>query len=69
MRVPGRLRISWQTDNALRIDTDAGTQSRLFHFAAAPKPGPPSWQGHSLARWEYGPGAGAGRRASATSRW
>jgi hypothetical protein len=61
MRVPGRLRISWQTDNVLRIDTDAGTQSRLFHFAAAPKPGAPSWQGHSLARWEYGPGRGQAR--------
>src|SRR5687767_4537429 len=61
MRVPGRLRISWQSDNALRIDTDAGTQTRLFHFAAAPKPAPPSWQGHSLARWEYGPARGRGQ--------
>ena len=66
MRVPGRLRISWQNDNTLRIETDAGTQSRLFHFTAAPPPAQPSWQGHSLARWEYGPGRGRGaeRRGS-----
>jgi hypothetical protein len=28
MNVPGRLRISWQDANTLRIDTDAGTQTR-----------------------------------------
>jgi hypothetical protein len=61
MRVPGRLRISWQADNILRIEADAGTQSRLFHFGATAKPEPPSWQGHSLARWEYGPGRGPGQ--------
>ena len=32
MRVPGRLHITWENDNTLRIDTDAGTQTRLFHF-------------------------------------
>lgn len=58
MRVPGRLHITWENDNTLRIDTDAGTQTRLFHFGAAPPPGAPSWQGRSLAAWEYGPGRG-----------
>ena len=60
MRVPGRLHITWQNDSTLRIDTDAGTQTRLFHFGAAPPAGAASWQGHSLARWEYGPGRGQG---------
>ena len=32
MRVPGRLHITWQDDNTLRIDTDAGTQTRLLAF-------------------------------------
>src|SRR5438270_7866217 len=32
MRVPGRLHITWENDNTLRVDTDAGTQTRLFHF-------------------------------------
>jgi hypothetical protein len=35
MRVPGRFHIVWQDDNTLRIDTDAGTQTRIFHFATA----------------------------------
>ena len=37
MNVPGRLRITWQDANTLRLDTDAGTQTRRFRFAAAPK--------------------------------
>src|SRR6476660_4686192 len=36
MRLPGRLHITWQDDNTLKIETDTGTQTRLFHFAAAP---------------------------------
>lgn len=64
MRVPGRLNISWQADNTLKIDTDAGTQTRLFHFGAAPAPGEPSWQGHSAAQWTISGGRGAARSGS-----
>jgi hypothetical protein len=32
MRRPTRLRISWQDDNTLKVETDEGTQTRLFHF-------------------------------------
>jgi len=32
MRVPGRLHITWQDDATLRIDTDAGSQTRLLRF-------------------------------------
>jgi hypothetical protein len=64
MRVPGRLRISWQDDNTLKVETDAGMQTRLFHFGGAPPAGAaPSWQGYSVARWEPGvgpPPAGVG---------
>jgi hypothetical protein len=62
MRVPGRLRITWQDDDTLRVDTDAGTQTRLFHFGAVPAGSPePTWQGVSSARWELpGRGVGAG---------
>ena len=35
MRVPGRLNIAWADDNTLKVDMDAGTQTRLFHFNAA----------------------------------
>ena len=51
MRLPGRLHITWQDANTLRIDTDAGTQTRLFHFAAS-RPREPSLQGLSVAQWE-----------------
>jgi hypothetical protein len=59
LRVPGRLHITWQDDQTLRMDTDAGKQTRLFHFggwkAAA---GPHTIQGDSVAEWEGG-GRGA----------
>jgi hypothetical protein len=60
MRVPGRLHITWENDTTLRIDTDAGTQTRRMYFGTPPPAGEPSWQGRSLARWEYGPGRGRG---------
>jgi hypothetical protein len=53
MRIPGRLHITWQDDNTLKIETDAGKQTRVFHFgAAAPANAPPSLQGYSIAKWE-----------------
>jgi hypothetical protein len=54
MSVPGRLRISWQDDRTLKVETDAGMQTRLFHFGAQQAaPGTaPSWQGHSIAQWQ-----------------
>jgi len=77
MRVPGRLHITWQDDNTMRIDTDAGTQTRLLRFAGSdptfgsdpgnPKSGSdpgnnPTWQGRSAAIWES---SGGGRRGAA----
>jgi hypothetical protein len=60
MRVPGRLHITWNDDTTLKVETDAGTQTRLFHFAGTRPPAqPPSWQGYSVANWEgivRGPG-------------
>ena len=34
MRVPGRLHVTWEDDNTLQVDFDAGTQTRLLHFGA-----------------------------------
>jgi hypothetical protein len=62
VRVPGRLRISWADDTTLKVDFEAGAQTRLFHFGSAlPQGVAPSWQGHSVAQWEYAgqPGRGA----------
>jgi hypothetical protein len=56
MRRPGRLHITWQDDNTLRIDTDEGTQTRLLHFdGKPPATAAPSWQGYSAANWEKPP--------------
>jgi len=58
MRMPGRLHITWQDDKTLKVETDAGTQTRIFNFSPSTSSGPaktaPSWQGYSVARWEAG---------------
>ena len=35
MRMPTRLRIGWQDDNTLKVETDAGQQTKLLHFDRA----------------------------------
>jgi len=52
MRMPGRIRISWQNPSTLKLDFDAGTQTRLLNFVAGQAPAEPSWQGYSVATWE-----------------
>jgi len=32
----GRTHITWQNDSTLKLDTDAGTQTRLFRFGPPP---------------------------------
>ena len=55
MRMPGRLHITWVDDNTLKVEADAGTQTRVLHFGGkAPATEKPSWQGYSVARWEAG---------------
>jgi hypothetical protein len=50
MRLPGRLHITWQDDSTLKVDTDTGTQTRVFAFRAMPA-AEPTWQGQSQAQW------------------
>jgi hypothetical protein len=65
MRQPGRIRVSWQNDQTLKMEFDAGTQTRLLNFDRAAQPGAEkTWQGHSFAVWE-GPGVGRGTAAPA----
>jgi hypothetical protein len=54
MRLPGRLHISWQDDQTLKIEADAGEQTRVLHFVSAEDSGA-SWQGFSKALWEMVP--------------
>lgn len=64
MRLPLRLHISWENDATLKIETDAGEQTRLFQFAAAAAPpAERTWQGHSTAQWTR-PVGGFGLRAA-----
>jgi hypothetical protein len=62
MNVPGRLHITWQDADTLRIDTDAGRQTRLFRFTerASASRTRPTWQGESTARWERVAGSDQG---------
>jgi hypothetical protein len=59
MRVPGRIHITWQDDQTLKVETDAGTQTRLFHFDG-PKGQGGDWQGVSAASWDTVGGGRAG---------
>jgi hypothetical protein len=54
MRLPGRLHISWQDDQTLKVEADAGTQTRLFYFDM-PRGQGGDWQGVSQASWEFMP--------------
>ena len=64
MRIPGRIRISWQDDATLKLESDAGRQTRMFRFVqptagaiatmltvASPAPAERTWQGESKAQW------------------
>jgi len=52
MRLPTRLHVTWQDANTLRMDTDFGTQTRVFHFGDWKSTGgTPTWQGDSVATW------------------
>jgi hypothetical protein len=78
LRVPTRLNITWVDDNTLKIEMDAGTQTRLLHFTPAnPRPTEKTLQGYSVATWELsgggrggrGGGGGGGAAAPAPPRW
>src|SRR5205085_10201106 len=59
MRMPTRVRITWQDANTLKLETDAGSQTRLLHFGGARPPADHLLQGYSAATWEL---AGGGAR-------
>jgi hypothetical protein len=71
MSVPGRFHITWQDDQTLKIETDAGKQTRVLHFGPA-QAGGGDLQGLSKAEWESQAGglgfaiAGGGARGGAS---
>ena len=60
MRIPTRIRIMWESDDVMMVETDAGMQTRRYMFAAGAAPGARSLQGFSKAEWER-LGGGRGR--------
>jgi hypothetical protein len=53
MRLPIRMHITWADDKTLKLETDAGQQTRLFHFDGSKwQGGEPQWQGDSVASWQ-----------------
>ena len=74
LRHPGRVRITWEDDRTLKIETDAGVQTRRLRFGASAPSGPRDLQGHSVAEWQAMQGvvpasgaAGGGPPATARS--
>jgi len=53
MREPARLHITWANDATLKVEIDAGKQTRMFLFGpTAPTAGEPTLQGISIAQWQ-----------------
>jgi len=52
MRAAARFHIAWQDENTLRVESDYGMQTRLFHFDSAAPRGERTWQGYSAAEWQ-----------------
>ena len=55
MHRPGRIKISWQDDLALKMEFDAGRQTRLFNFGETFSTTALSRQGYTVAKWEDAP--------------
>ncbi len=63
MRMPTRLHVTWESDTVLKIETDAGQQTRRLMFdKSRPAPAARSLQGFSLVEWERPPRAGGADR-------
>jgi hypothetical protein len=51
MRMPGRLHITWEADDTLKVESEAGAQTRLLTFGT-PRGQGNDWQGVSTASWD-----------------
>jgi hypothetical protein len=66
MRIPTRLHITWENERTIKIETDAGQQTRRLMFdKSQAAPAQRTLQGFSLAEWEV---AGGGRGAAQAPR-
>jgi len=72
MRIPGRLHVTWSDDNTVKVETDAGSQTRLLHFGSSQAgKAEATLQGNSVASWDMlrggAAGAGGGLRVITTN--
>jgi hypothetical protein len=69
LRLPLRVRVSWADDNTLKLETDAGQQTRLFNFDKSKQaPAVKSLQGFTTAEWTRPlPTPQRGQRAAAAA--
>jgi hypothetical protein len=65
MRLAGRFRIAWENPTTIKIDTEAGTQTRRLVFGNPPA-AQPSLQGRSVASWESLGGGRGGQPRTGT---
>jgi hypothetical protein len=70
MRMPTRIHVTWADPMTLKVETDAGQQTRTFWFdpAKIANPGPRTLQGNSIAQWlDVNAGRGGGGRGGAAA--
>jgi hypothetical protein len=60
LRNPTRVHITWENPQTLKVETDAGVQTRRFVFGQSQPPAQRSLQGYSVAEWEFAGGGGRG---------
>ena len=65
MRLPGRVRISWDGDTVMKVETEAGSQTRLFTFGAQPQQQPRPQDGRGPRRRSGSPPAAVAAGAAA----
>jgi hypothetical protein len=52
MRQPARVHITWENDNTLKVEVDAGKQTRLLAFGPPRQTAEATLQGSSAAQWQ-----------------
>ena len=53
LRMPTRIHVTWENEHTLKIETDAGRQTRRLQFnPPAVPPARRDLQGHSVAQWQ-----------------
>ena len=61
MRMPTRVHITWESDSILKVETDAGQQTRRFYLTKPTQgQGARTLQGVSTAEWQLAGGGGRG---------